>query len=216
MSSDDEITNNFDYLVKIVIIGNSNVGKTALLTRYLSKTFETDPKPTIGIDTNFQILQKQKNRIKINFCDTAGQERYRSLTAMSYKDANAIILVYDITNRKSYEEKKFWLKSVFENSREKIKILLIGNKRDLKNERCVTVDEASAFAREEGLYFFETSAKLEESDCVERAFAVIVDFVVEEEVMREGVLEDEEFRRTRMSSLQINKPQEEGSGGKCC
>ena len=215
MQSDEEITNNFDYLVKIVIIGNSNVGKTALLTRYISHTFPTDSKPTIGIDTNFKIIKKDKNRIKINFCDTAGQERYRSLTAMSYKDANAIILVYDITNRKSFEEKKIWLENVNENSRENIKVMLIGNKNDLK-DRCVTIDEAENFSKENNFFFFETSAKENLDDCVKNAFGTLVDFVIEEEIEKEEVLEHEEFRRTRMSSLQINKPAEIGKDRKCC
>ena len=149
-------TPEFLYL-KLIILGNPSVGKTNLLLRHTqSKHLPT--KPTILTDF-FSKTYKIKNQpLKIQFWDTAGQELFKSISKNFYKNTNGIILVYDITNRRSFEDLENWKKEIFQNL-EKIPILLIGNKCDLEEERVVSVEEGVFFAKKNGFFFFEMSAK---------------------------------------------------------
>ena len=130
LKNEKNMYNDFDYILKIALIGHTFVGKTSLLTNYLEKKF-ISTLPTLGMDTKFKILEKNKKKIKIHFLDTAGQERFRSLTPIMYKDIRGVIIVYDISNRKSFDEKKIWVDLLRENCCEDLEIMLIGNKCDL-------------------------------------------------------------------------------------
>jgi len=151
----------FDHLFKILLIGNSGVGKSSLLLRFTAGKFD-DLSPTIGVDFKVKLLSFRGKRLKLTIWDTAGQERFRTLTSTYYRGAQGIILVYDVTRRATFTDlSDVWLKEVdrFSTNKDCIK-MLIGNKVDLEeSSRVVTKKEGIAFARQHGCLFLEASAK---------------------------------------------------------
>ncbi|KAI8611963.1 ras-related protein rab-11A [Chytriomyces sp. MP71] len=168
MSKDDE----YDYLFKVVLIGDSGVGKSNLLSRFTRNEFNLDSKSTIGVEFATRTIQVDGKTIKAQIWDTAGQERYRAITSAYYRGAVGALLVYDITKVSSYENVNRWLKELRDHADSNIQIMLVGNKSDLKHARSVATDEAKGFAAENGLTFIETSAL--DSSNVEPAFQKIL------------------------------------------
>ncbi|TVU07604.1 hypothetical protein EJB05_40968, partial [Eragrostis curvula] len=156
-----------DYVFKIVVIGDSAVGKTQLLSRFTRDEFCFDSKSTIGIEFQTRTVHIDRKRIKAQIWDTAGQERYRAVTSAYYRGALGAMLVYDITKRHTFEHVARWVDELRAHADKSIVVMLIGNKSDLSG-RAVSTDEASAFAEEQGLFFSEASALSGEN--VERAF----------------------------------------------
>ena len=152
---------NYDEKCQILIIGDSTVGKTSILSRFTNDTFNSNYLATVGLDnfTKDEIIDNKTIRIKI--WDTAGQERYKSLTKGYFRNAQGIIIVYDITNEETYINLKYWIESIKSNMDseiEKIKIIIIGNKLDCE-KREVKFEEAELFAKNHNYPYFETSAK---------------------------------------------------------
>ena len=150
----------FDYFLKIIIFGDSSVGKTNFIFRFIDGTFNKIYQPTIGIDYKsiIKVLPKSKQKVKIQFWDTAGQERYKSLNKIYFQRVQGIILMYDITKRESFENLDSWRNLIFDNV-DNIPVALIGNKLDIADEkRIVEVEEGKSFADENGFLFYETSA----------------------------------------------------------
>lgn len=166
--------NDFDHLFKILLVGNSGVGKSSLLLRFTAGKFD-DLSPTIGVDFKVKMVSLQGKRLKLTIWDTAGQERFRTLTSTYYRGAQGIILVYDVTRRATFTDlSDVWLKEVdrFSTNKDCIK-MLIGNKVDLEeSERVVAKKEGIAFARQHGCLFLEASAKT--SINVQRCFDELV------------------------------------------
>ena len=237
-TSNFSLEEDFDYSIKIVIIGESNVGKTTLLHRFLTKTFKNDTKATLGLESHYFIYEKKpkiiqnpktdeikereidikvsnenikqetSKRIKINFCDTAGQERFHSTTTSLFKNSNGIILVYDVTNRKSFEKINYWLKKIFDNSNENIKILLVGNKIDLKEKREITNNEIESFLEgknNNNIFFLETSALTNENNCVDKAFESVIEYACEDIFHKGKEIEDSIFEEAKGSILKLRK-----------
>ena len=152
---------NYDEKCQVLIIGDSTVGKTSILSRYTNGTFNPNYLATVGLD-NFsqdEILDNKTIRIKI--WDTAGQERYKSLTQGFFRNAQGIIIVYDVTNGETYENLTYWIQSLknhMESEIDKIPVIIIGNKIDAE-EREVKYEEAELFAKKHNYPYFETSAK---------------------------------------------------------
>ena len=154
------IQSSFDYFLKIIIIGDTGVGKSNFLNRFINGKFSQISQPTIGIDYKSKIivLPKTKQNINLQFWDTAGQERYRSLNKLYFQRVQGIILMYDITKRESFEDLGSWTKLIFDNL-DYIPIVLIGNKLDDADQnRIVREEEGKSFANENNFLFFETSA----------------------------------------------------------
>jgi len=154
------IQSSFDYFLKIIIIGDTGVGKSNFLNRFINGKFSQISQPTIGIDYKSKIivLPKTKQNINLQFWDTAGQERYRSLNKLYFQRVQGIILMYDITKRESFEGLGSWTKLIFDNL-DNIPIVLIGNKLDdAEQNRIVREEEGKSFANENNFLFFETSA----------------------------------------------------------
>ena len=150
----------FDYFLKIIIVGDSSVGKTNFIFRFIDGTFNKIYQPTIGIDYKsiIKVLPKSKQKVKIQFWDTAGQERYKSLNKIYFQRVQGIILMYDITNKESFDNLDSWTRLIFENI-SSIPIVLIGNKLDLEEEeRIIRTEDGKSFADDNGFLFFETSA----------------------------------------------------------
>lgn len=165
---DDE----YDYLFKVVLIGDSGVGKSNLLSRFTRNEFNLESKSTIGVEFATRSIQVDGKTIKAQIWDTAGQERYRAITSAYYRGAVGALLVYDIAKHLTYENVERWLKELRDHADSNIVIMLVGNKSDLRHLRAVPTDEARAFAEKNGLSFIETSAL--DSTNVEAAFQTIL------------------------------------------
>jgi len=168
MSKDDE----YDYLFKVVLIGDSGVGKSNLLSRFTRNEFNLESKSTIGVEFATRSIHTDGKIIKAQIWDTAGQERYRAITSAYYRGAVGALLVYDISKHVTYENVERWLKELRDHADSHIVIMLVGNKNDLKHLRAVPAEQARSFADKHGLSFIETSAL--DSTNVERAFQDIL------------------------------------------
>jgi Ras-related protein Rab-1A len=148
----------YDLLFKILLVGDSSVGKTSVLLRYTDRTFSPMYQTTIGVDFRIATLNINNKIIKLQLWDTAGQDRYRRIVSSYYRGAHGLILVYDITNRTSFENVRNWLEECDSRVGNTVK-LLIGNKKDKENERKVATEEGRVLAEQLGMEFMETSAK---------------------------------------------------------
>lgn len=146
--------------IKLLIIGDSTAGKTCLLQRYTDNDFSGSFITTIGIDFRSKIVTCKNVKQKVTIWDTAGQERFRNITRAYYRGSMGILLVYDISNRKSFENINRWMKEIRGTSSEDVEVMILGNKCDLIEERKVTFEEGQTLADSYGLAFFETSAKV--------------------------------------------------------
>lgn len=162
----------YDHLFKVVLIGDSAVGKSNLLSRFTRGEFSLDSKSTIGVEFAARTIQCDGKTIKAQIWDTAGQERYRAITNAYYRGALGALLVYDITKLSTFENVERWLAELREHADSNIVIMLVGNKCDLRHVRAVPTEQAAAFAEKHKLSFIETSAL--DSTNVELAFQKIL------------------------------------------
>lgn len=206
--SDEDLTP--DFLIKIILVGDSGVGKSNLLLRWTKNEFNPQSTATIGVEFATQTIKIRKNKnansentnennddeyiVKVQIWDTAGQERYKAVTSAYYRGAYGALLVYDITSSQSFEDANMWLHEIRENTgeggsaednvtdssenklEESIDVILVGNKSDLDKLRTVTIEEAAEYAKNENLYFLETSTKTSEN--VDKAFYTLVEKIV--------------------------------------
>ncbi|XP_016459336.1 ras-related protein RGP1 [Nicotiana tabacum] len=147
-----------DYVFKVVLIGDSAVGKSQLLARFSRNEFSLDSKATIGVEFQTRTLDIDHKTVKAQIWDTAGQERYRAVTSAYYRGAVGAMLVYDITKRQSFDHVARWLEELRGHADKNIVIMLVGNKTDLGSLRAVPTEDAKEFAEKENLFFIETSA----------------------------------------------------------
>ncbi|XP_031118708.1 ras-related protein RABA5a-like [Ipomoea triloba] len=161
-----------DYLFKIVLVGESAVGKSNLLARFARDEFYPNSKSTIGVEFQTQKMIINGKEVKAQIWDTAGQERFRAVTSAYYRGAVGALLVYDISRRPTFESIGRWLNELQTHSDMNVVTILVGNKSDLKDAREVTTAEGKALAEAEGLFFIETSAL--ESSNVASAFQTVV------------------------------------------
>jgi len=144
-------------LIKLLIIGESSVGKSCLLLRFAEDKFNESFLTTIGIDFKVRHVVIDDARIKLQIWDTAGQEKFRTITKAYYRGANGILLVFDVTSRDSFSKIRTWMASIKDAMTDPVDVILVGNKCDM--ERKVTKEEAQSIAGEYGISYFETSAK---------------------------------------------------------
>ena len=149
----------FNYQFKYIIIGNSNVGKTKLLLRYTKDEYISAPKATIGIDYGSKTEMINDDIYSVLIYDTAGTEIFHSLTKKFYSNATCALIVYDITNRDSFEQIKNWLNDVWSLCQDYVVVALVGNKNDMTSERVVSYEEGKQLADENNILFFEASGK---------------------------------------------------------
>ena len=153
-----DLDSEYDYLFKLILVGDSYVGKTNILSKYIKNEFNQNTKSTVGVEFGAKLLKIEDKIIKAQIWDTAGQERYKSITSAYYKGAKGAFIVYDITNRLTFESVDKWIQDLNLNSDKNITLLLIGNKKDLADKRDVTKEEGEEKAKSFGLAFLETSA----------------------------------------------------------
>ncbi|CAM8966680.1 unnamed protein product [Rhodiola kirilowii] len=167
-----KVDQEYDYLFKIVLIGDSGVGKSNILSRFTRNEFCLESNSTIGVEFATRTLQVEGKTVKAQIWDTAGQERYRAITSAYYRGAVGALLVYDITKRQTFDNVQRWLRELRDHADSNIVIMLAGNKSDLSHLRAVNKDDAQHMAEREILSFLETSAL--EATNVENAFQTIL------------------------------------------
>lgn len=150
---------NYDHLIKLLLIGDSGVGKSCLLLRFSEDSFTPSFITTIGIDFKIRTIEIDGKRIKLQIWDTAGQERFRTITTVYYRGAMGILLVYDVTDQKSFDNVKTWFGNVEQHASEDVNKILIGNKCDYDDKRVVSMEQGQALADSLGIPFVEASAK---------------------------------------------------------
>eukprot|EP01016_Furgasonia_blochmanni_P050790 TRINITY_DN7905_c0_g3_i1.p1 TRINITY_DN7905_c0_g3~~TRINITY_DN7905_c0_g3_i1.p1 ORF type:complete len:214 (+),score=55.71 TRINITY_DN7905_c0_g3_i1:66-707(+) len=145
--------------IKVVLLGDAGVGKSSILLRFVTSEFKVASEPTLGAAFMAKRIPYRDREFNYNIWDTAGQEKYHSLAPVYYRDADVAIIVYDITNKASYDVLRVWVKEVKENGPKNIIMAVVGNKCDLRDQQIVTPEEAKKFAGELGAMFTLTSAK---------------------------------------------------------
>jgi Ras-related protein Rab-1A len=148
-----------DLTVKVIVLGSSEVGKTCILNRYFNNEFKENSLSTIGIDFQSKFFKFEDRKVKVNYTDTAGQEKFRAISVNYLKGTNGVILVFDITNKESFDLLETWMNELKENNKVDISKVLIGNKSDLAEDREVQREEAEKFAESINCKYFEGSAK---------------------------------------------------------
>jgi Ras-related protein Rab-8A len=161
----------YDYLIKLLLIGDSVVGKSCLLLRFSDDSFTPSFITTIGIDFKIRTIELEGKRIKLQIWDTAGQERFRTITTAYYRGAMGILLVYDVTDEKSFNNIRNWIRNIEQHATESVNKILIGNKCDMVEKKVVDSARGKALADEYAIKFLETSAK--NSINVEEAFITL-------------------------------------------
>ena len=202
---------NYDKSIQLLTVGDSSVGKTSLITRYANGTFKEEYLATVGLDyyTKDEIINNKSYHIKL--WDTAGQERFKSLTQSYFRNAEGVLLCFDITNTDSFNNLKDWIGSIKENMERQnifLPLIIIGNKIDMEESREINKENAEKFATENNYKYFETSAKTGEN--VDEAIKELVNQVLKQNTQEDGQKTDSR------NSVQINNA---GSGQKkkgCC
>ncbi|CAJ1456329.1 unnamed protein product [Effrenium voratum] len=171
-------TSDYDHLVKLLLLGDSAVGKSSLLMRFCESKFDANFVLTIGVDFKWKQVERDARKLKIQVWDTAGQERFRTITPAYYRAAMGVVICYDITDKASFEHIDYWLQQLDQHGDEGVQRVLVGNKSDLNENRKVTREEGEKLATQYNMKFFETSAKTGQE--VDEAFLSIADDVVKQ------------------------------------
>jgi len=164
-------TSEYDFLFKLLLIGDSGVGKSCLLLRFADDTYTESYISTIGVDFKIRTIELEGKTVKLQIWDTAGQERFRTITSSYYRGAHGIIVVYDVTDNDTFTNVKQWLQEIDRYASEGVNKLLVGNKSDLTSKKVVEYSIAKEFADQLGIPFLETSAK--NATNVEQAFLLM-------------------------------------------
>ncbi|XP_037073638.1 ras-related protein Rab-10-like [Pollicipes pollicipes] len=195
----------YDLLFKLLLIGDSGVGKTCILFRFSDDAFNHTFISTIGIDFKIKTIELRGKKIKLQIWDTAGQERFHTITTSYYRGAMGIMLVYDITNPKSFDNIAKWLRNIDDHANEDVEKMILGNKCDIEDKRMITKERGESIAREHGIRFLETSAKANIN--IERAFLELADAILAKSPGRDNVEIPDRFPQEK---------QTHHAGGKCC
>ena len=148
------------YIIKIVTLGDSMVGKTSIVYRYFENKFNESILSTIGIDFKTKYIKVRDASVKVLIWDTAGQEKFRNIAKQYYQGANGVLLVFDVSDRKSFERIEYWLNEIKENNKiDSMYAVIVANKIDLVGERVISRDEAEKYAEKNNISYFEVSAK---------------------------------------------------------
>ncbi|XP_076121477.1 RAB3D, member RAS oncogene family, b isoform X1 [Alosa pseudoharengus] len=210
-SQKDAADQNFDYMFKLLIIGNSSVGKTSFLFRYADDSFTSAFVSTVGIDFKVKTVFRNNKRIKLQIWDTAGQERYRTITTAYYRGAMGFLLMYDITNQDSFSAVQDWATQIKTYSWDNAQVILVGNKCDLEDDRLIPTEDSQRLADELGFQFFEASAK--DNINVKQVFERLVDVICEK--MNESI-EGERAQPNNHHDTSLHETPSESQGTCAC
>ena len=203
----------YEIMVKVVLVGDSGVGKTNIMSKYLKNQFREDSKATVGVEFGSKQFTVENHQIKAQIWDTAGQERYKAITSAYYKGAKGAFVVYDITRKNTFETVNKWVSDISAAADKKIILILIGNKNDLEDQRQVTKEMGEEKAKELGLAFMETSACSGEN--LDKAFQLMINEIYKkskEDIMGEG----EENIVQQGKDITLDKTKGKPAKKKCC
>lgn len=207
----------YDILIKVIIVGDSGVGKSNMVTRFLKNQFTLNTKSTIGVDFGVKKIELDEEVIaKVQLWDTAGQERYRAVVGSYYKNAHGAVIVYDISNRASFHDLEKWLQELKEHTSPDCKVMVVGNKKDLVSKREVPQEHGEEFAKKNGLFFMETSAK-EEAGNVKEAFMFLMNTISKELIEKDPEGNNQARKQSNGGSkkvLDVKKQENDKKG--CC
>ena len=148
-----------EYVIKILTLGDTGVGKTSIIQKFVNDKFSQNMLSTIGVDFQSKIIMIDNTKVKLKIWDTTGQERFKTLTSQYYNGADGALLIFDVTSKLSFERINFWINELKEKKKlNELGLLLIGNKIDLVNKRIIDKEEAENFAKNNNLSYYETSA----------------------------------------------------------
>ncbi len=201
----------YDYLFKVLLIGDSGVGKSCLLLRFADDTYTESHISTIGVDFKIKTVELDNKVIKLQIWDTAGQERFRTITSSYYRGAHGIVVVYDVSNQDTFVNVKQWLHEIDRYAGDNVKILLVGNKNDLDSKREITYEQGKEYATSIGVEFIETSAK--KSCNVDKAF-----FTMCSQIKTQMVLKKMNPGKPNEVNTKLNEniPLKSNKFSKCC
>ena len=213
MEEDDQ----YDFIFKLVLIGDSGVGKTNILSRYLTNQFSASTQPTVGVEFGSKIIKKGEKLIKLQIWDTAGQERYKSITSAYYKGAKGAFVVYDISRKSTFDNVDKWINELKNNGSEDVFILLVGNKSDLNDQREISEEEVKKKAEVYNIAFCETSALKGKN--IEFAFESLIDKITEKlekekEILGKNISKIEEGKTITLNTDKDKDKKENGEDGK--
>jgi len=204
----------YDHLFKLLIIGDSGVGKSSLLVRFADNHFSGNYITTIGVDFKIRTIELNGERVKLQIWDTAGQERFRTITSTYYRGTHGVIVVYDVTSGESFANVKRWLHEIDQNC-DVVNRILVGNKNDDPDRKVVLTDDAKRFADQMGIRLFETSAK--DNINVEEMFRAITELVLKSKKDQKERLDDpREHGRIKVDGRGRPMTKAGQKGGKCC
>ena len=158
-NSSNSSTQDYEFIFKVLLLGNSNVGKSSLFLRFVDDIWNDTFVPTIGVDFKIKTFEIDSQKVKMQIWDTAGQERFKNIIASYYRGAHGILLLYDVTDKDSFKNLSNWLIEIEKNASKNVLKVLIGNKSDLEEKRVISFNQGKEFADTYGLKFIETSAK---------------------------------------------------------
>jgi len=204
----------YDHLFKLLIIGDSGVGKSSLLVRFADNHFSGNYITTIGVDFKIRTIELHGEKVKLQIWDTAGQERFRTITSTYYRGTHGVIVVYDVTSGESFANVKRWLHEIDQNC-DVVNRILVGNKNDDPERKVVLTEDARRFADQMGIRLFETSAK--DNINVEEMFRAVTELVLKSKKDQKERLDDpREHGRIKVDGRGRPMSNKNAKGGKCC
>lgn len=192
--------NNYDYLIKCLVVGDSGIGKSSLMVRFTDDIFINQYISTIGVDFKIKTMFLKNKTIKFQIWDTAGQDRFRTITSSYYRGSNAVLICYDVTERGTFKNVKQWLEEVNMYSTTKPLLILCGTKTDLDDKRQVSIIEAQEYAKNNNMLFFETSAK--NNSNIKDIFESIVEKKFTDIIIQDDVYSKNDLRKRKNINLQ--------------
>jgi Ras-related protein Rab-1A len=202
-------------LFKILLLGDSGVGKSCIIIRYIENNFSTNLMNSIGVDFKLKNIQIDNKNIKLQIWDTAGQERFRTITTSYYKGAHAILIVFDLSDRESFEHVRNWMADIDKFAKEGVYRILVGNKCDLENSRKVRKEEGNEIANKYGIKYIETSAK--ETTNIDDLFESTAKHLLSKQINNPTLGKGTQGRKAGIDLINNNNNQNKTqSGGFCC
>ena len=203
---------NYELMFKVVLVGDSNVGKTNIMSKYLKNEFHDDSKATVGVEFGSKQFIIEGHTIKAQIWDTAGQERYKSITNAYYKGSKGAFVVYDITRKETFDSVDKWIADLKQSGDKKITILLIGNKADLENQRVISKEQGEEKAKSFNLAFLETSAMNGQN--LDTAFEMMIKEVYDK--CHSEIEDDGMGEFSSGEDINLGKPNQVTNKKKCC
>ena len=204
-------------MFKILLLGDSGVGKSCIIIRYIENNFSSNLMNSIGVDFKLKNIEIDSKKIKLQIWDTAGQERFKTITTSYYKGAHAILIVFDITDRDSFDHVRNWMADIDKFAKEGVLRILVGNKCDLAHSRQVSMEEAKEIANKYGIKYIETSAK--DTINIDDLFVSTAKYLLSKQIGGTGTGKGTQNGKNGIDLMNNNNDQvnnNQNGGGFCC